>query len=282
MAEFSSSSLSRTFTDSVADGIFLTAYYAASFSPSRDELRQDLSEWRKMCFIGGPGSCGGGRGPTGGGCGRILAGVSKEPDQRRWKDRLFPRDPVRTVHGVLQPRRLWNCLLKVRGRGKKRPPAKARQVTLNLFFSSLPYVLSFHFLHLKNIIGLGLSIKHLWSCSLHAQACWSTFKLWSHQNPVTTWRRLLEWVQCVHAGMWSPECHPCGWKYLTVGSAGVVWLLLFAALGSIRNFLVAWDPLWRYSCWTSFLPLTLSDIICVSLFSRPKWLQPKAYFLSFI
>lgn len=38
-AKSSSSSLSRTFKDCVADGIFLTAYYATSFSPSRDELR---------------------------------------------------------------------------------------------------------------------------------------------------------------------------------------------------------------------------------------------------
>jgi len=61
-------------------------------------------------------------------------------------------------------------MLKAEGEGKKRPPAKAKQVTLKLLFSTLPYVFAFHFFRLKNVIGLVLSIKHLWSCSPHAQA----------------------------------------------------------------------------------------------------------------
>lgn len=153
----SCSSLSRTFNNYMADGIF---FYCATVSLkfilsfkgwAQTRLfrpKENVFHWgiwirwlRKNTFWSVQGSskktmtlvergfvaqCG---------HGSIWGGVTKEPDLRQCgRTDLFLRDPARTVHGGLQPRRWWNCMFKVSGRREKRPPVKARQVTLNLSF----------------------------------------------------------------------------------------------------------------------------------------------------
>lgn len=83
------------------------------------------------------------------------------------EEHFFPGTLLMLVHAVLQHRRVEYCMLKVEG---KSPPAKARQVTETSFFLVCPVSLLCIFFNLKNIFDLVLSIKHLWSCSLHAQA----------------------------------------------------------------------------------------------------------------
>lgn len=58
------------------------------------------------------------------------------------------------------------------GQEGEKAPSKGKAGNFKpLFFSpGLSYVLAFHFAHPKNIFGLVLSIKYLWSCTPLVQA----------------------------------------------------------------------------------------------------------------